>query len=139
MGSVKHTLSREKLPTGEQFENAEMLLAWAKEAGVLHQCLQSGVQGRIIDYRAIFKSCKKDEVWTSETGQEKVDAAEWTVTKRPHTGGKEAIKRQAIIEANMAMAQALKKTAGVTDEMLMATLTASCGEDMAKEILSKLS
>ena len=82
-GMVKHTLPREKLPTSEQFENEEKLLAWAKDAGVLHQSLQSGIQARVIDYRAIFKGMKKDDVWSPEFGQLNVDSAEWKVVARP--------------------------------------------------------
>ena len=82
-GMVDHTLPREALPTSAQFEDAEELLTWAEDAGVLHACLQSGVQSRIIDYRAIFKGMKKDDVWTPEFGQDNVDTAEWKVVSRP--------------------------------------------------------
>ena len=82
-GMVKHTMPRHSLPTSEQFENEEQLLDWAKDAGVLHACLQSGVQSRIIDLRAIFKSCKKGETWSPEVGQAKVDNAKWTPVSRP--------------------------------------------------------
>jgi len=58
-GMVRHTFPRSALPTSAQFEDAEELLTWAEDAGVLHACLQSGVQSRIIDYRAIFKGMKK--------------------------------------------------------------------------------
>ena len=88
-GMVQHTLPRKALPTSEQFEDEDKLLAWAKAAGVLHSALQSGVQARIIDYRAIFKGMKKDDVWAPETGQTKVDTAEWTPVKRP-AGKKDA-------------------------------------------------
>ena len=86
--NVEHTIPRSQFPTAEQFESAELLEAWAKETGNLHACLQSGVQKRLIDIRAIFKSEKKGETWTGETGQAKVDSSEWTVTTRPKTGNK---------------------------------------------------
>ncbi|MDY6893836.1 MAG: hypothetical protein SVO01_00235 [Thermotogota bacterium] len=89
MGMVKHTLPAEKLPTPEEFENEEKLLEWARQSGQLHQCLQSGVQARVVEYRAIFKAPpKKSDLdkgikWSPEYGQANVDNAEWLVTKRP--------------------------------------------------------
>jgi len=82
-GMVAHTLPRDGLPTAEEFEDEEKLLAWAEDKGVLHACLQSGVQARIIDYRATFKSMKKDDTWTPEFGQANVDKAKWKVISRP--------------------------------------------------------
>ena len=88
--NVDHTIPRSQFPTAEQFESAELLEAWARESGNLHACLQSGVQKRLIDIRAIFKSEKKGEVWSAESGQAKVDKSEWTVTTRPKSGNKVA-------------------------------------------------
>ena len=82
-GMVPHTLPRSALPTSEQFEDEEKLLEWAKETGNLHACLQSGIQARVIDLRAIFKSYKKDEAWSPEYGQANVDNSEWKVVTRP--------------------------------------------------------
>ena len=137
-GSVHHTLPRNLLPTAEQFEDAKELRAWAEDKGVMQAALQKGIQKFIIDLRATFKATKKDEIWTQEKGQAAVDDARWSITNRPHTGGKEAVKRQAVIDANMAMAQAMKATDGITEEMLMTTLTASCGEELAAEIIGKM-
>jgi len=81
--NVSHTIPRSQFPTAEQFEDAGKLEAWARESGNLHACLQSGVQKRLIDIRAIFKSEKKGETWTPESGQKKVDESEWTITERP--------------------------------------------------------
>ena len=89
-GSVAHTLPREGLPTSEQFENKEKLLAWAEETDNLHECLQSGIQSRIIDYRAIFKGMKKDDTWTPEFGQANVDKSKWKIVTRPE-GKKSAV------------------------------------------------
>lgn len=84
-GMVEHTFPRESLPTSEQFEDENLLLEWAREKGVLHACLQSGIQSRIIDLRAIFKAYKKDEEWSPEYGQHNVDNAEWKVVTRPQS------------------------------------------------------
>jgi hypothetical protein len=80
---VEHTIPRELLPTSEEFESEEKLLAWTQEKGVLHACLQSGVQKRLIDLRAKFKAVKKDEDWTEEMGQKAVDESTWDIVKRP--------------------------------------------------------
>ena len=137
-GMVPHTLPRTALPTSEQFEDEEKLLEWAKETGNLHACLQSGIQARVIDLRAIFKAYRKDEEWSPEYGQANVDSAKWHVVKRPQKGDKSAVKLQATFDANMAMATAMKATKGITAKMIKDTLAASCGEDMANEIIAKL-
>jgi len=137
-GMVAHTFPRELLPTSEQFEDEASLLEWAKETGNLHACLQSGVQARVIDLRAIFKSYKKDEEWSPSFGQDNVDTSEWKVVKRPQKTDKEAVKRQATFDANMAIANAMNATKGITAKMIKDTLTASCGEDLANEIIAKL-
>lgn len=137
-GMVPHTFPRSALPTSEQFEDETALLEWAKETGNLHACLQSGIQARVIDLRAIFKSYKKDEEWSPSYGQDNVDNAEWKVVKRPQKTDKEAVKRQATFDANMAIANAMNSTKGITAKMIKDTLIASCGEDMANEIIAKL-
>ena len=137
-GMVKHTLPREKLPTSEQFENEEKLVQWAKANGVLHQCLQSGIQSRIIDYRAIFKGMKKDDVWTPETGQAHVDSAEWKIVIRPEAKVNiSAAKEQATLDANTKMAKAMKDN-GLDNELIIKTLGASCGAEMAQKIVDLL-
>jgi len=137
-GILKHTLPRELLPTAEQFEDSEQLLEWAKDNDCIHSALQKGIQKFIIDLRATFKAVKKDEKWDIEKGQKAVNNAKWTITKRPNVNDKETIKRQAIFDANMNMAKALNDTEGVTEEMILTTLTASCGAELAKEIIDKL-
>ena len=81
--NVSQTIPRSQFPTAEQFESPELLEKWARESGHMHAALQSGVQKRLIDIRAIFKSEKKGETWTPESGQKKVDESEWTITERP--------------------------------------------------------
>lgn len=88
--NVDHSLPRKLFPTAEVFENGEKLLAWSNENGYTHALLQAGLQKGLIDARATFKSTKKDEIWTAEAGQAKVDAMTWTVTSRPKTGNKVA-------------------------------------------------
>lgn len=137
-GMISHTLPRELLPTAEQFEDGEKLLAWAQDNDIVHSCLQKGVQKFLIDLRATFKAVKKDETWTLEKGQKAVDEAEWNITKRPTKGDKEAVKKQATYDANLAIAKAMKATKGISDKMIIDTLTTSCGAEMAKEIVDSL-
>jgi hypothetical protein len=83
-GNVAHSLPRNLLPTGNQFENAGELLAWTEEQGITHAVLQKGVQKFLIELRATFKAVKKDETWSLDSGQKAVDDAEWKVTSRPN-------------------------------------------------------
>lgn len=85
--NVEHTLPRTIFPTAEQFESAEKLLAWSNENGYTHALLQAGIQKGLIDVRATFKACKKDDTWTASYGQANVDKMTWTVTERPKAGG----------------------------------------------------
>jgi hypothetical protein len=85
-GMVEHTLPAELLPTAEEFEDSEKLKEWAEANAITHAVLQKGVQKFLIDLRATFKACKKDETWTVEKGQEAVNKASWDITKRPKVG-----------------------------------------------------
>lgn len=89
--SVEHSLPRKLFPTSEEFESAESLLAWSNENGYTHALLQAGLQKGLIDCRATFKACKKDDTWSSEYGQKNVDAMTWDVTKRPNPAGTKAV------------------------------------------------
>ena len=82
-GMVEHTLPAGLLPTAKEFEDSEKLKAWAESNDIIHAVLQKGVQKFLIDLRATFKACKKDEEWTPEMGQKAVDEATWEITKRP--------------------------------------------------------
>ena len=85
--SVSHKIPRELFPTSEEFDNREELLRWANNNGCLHACLQKGIQKFLIDVRASFKSCKKDEEWNELLGQSNVNGMKWEVTERPKQGG----------------------------------------------------
>lgn len=90
--NVEHTLPRKLFPTAEIFENGEKLLAWSNENGYTHALLQAGLQKGLIDCRATFKSCKKDDTWTPEYGQKNVDEMKWTITERPKAGNSKTVK-----------------------------------------------
>ena len=80
---VAHTLPRSIFPTSEQFADEQKLVAWAKESGCLHACLQKGVQAKLIGARATFKATKKGAKWSSDLGQENVNSMKWEAAERP--------------------------------------------------------
>jgi len=80
---VSHTLPRSIFPTSEQFADEQKLVAWAKESGCLHACLQKGIQAKLIDARATFKATKKGAEWSAELGQNNVDGMKWEAAERP--------------------------------------------------------
>ena len=86
--SIAHTIPRKLFPTPEIFEDKESLLNWAEENGYTHALLQAGIQKGLIDLRARFKACKKNDTWSPEYGQKNVDSHKWEVTERPKGGDK---------------------------------------------------
>lgn len=84
--NVEHSLPRELFPTAEVFADGEKLLDWSDKNGYTHALLQAGLQKGLIDCRATFKATKKDETWTAEAGQEKVNKMTWDVIERPKAG-----------------------------------------------------
>ena len=143
MRMVSHTLPADKLPTPEEFQDEDKLLAWAKKTGQLHACLQSGVQARIIDYRAIFKAMpKKSDLeagreWTAEFGQDNVDKAEWKVVLPSQGGGDKKKIEQAVIQAGVAMAKAML-AANLKETQIMSALTPVYGRDGAEQIWEEI-
>jgi len=137
-GMVTHSLPRHLLPTAEIFENRQSLLEWAEDNGFTHAILQKGIQKFLIDLRAIFKAVKKDNVWKQSKGQNNVTTAEWNVVKRPKVNDKEKIESLAIFKANLNIAKAMQASGVMNDEMILATLTDSCGKEIAIEIMAEL-
>jgi len=137
-GSIEHTLPRQLLPTAKEFEDSEKLLAWAESNNFTHAVLQKGIQKFLIDLRATFKAVKKNEVWNYDVGQKNVDTAKWNITKRPQVNDKEEIKKLAIFKANLDIAKAMQATKVMDDKMILTTLTSSCGQEMAEEIMNRI-
>ena len=130
---ISHTIPRKLLPTAEQFEKEKSLLEWAEDNDCVHSCLQKGVQKFLIEIRATFKGCKKDDDWSEDYGQANVDKMEWSVTNRPNqTGGKAILKAK--LEAGIEMAQAMKN-AGLANDMILASLVPVYGDDGAQAIM----
>lgn len=135
--NVSHTLPRKLFPKADTFANGEELLAWANEKGYTHALIQMGLQKGLIDCRATFKSVKKDETWTAESGQKKVDAMTWTITERPKQGGIAAAKKEAELTAGINMANAMN-LAGVDKTVILVSLERVYGEAIAKTIVDSL-
>lgn len=138
MGNVEHSLPRSLFPVAETFEDSEKLLAWANENNFTHALLQAGIQKGLIDCRAKFKACKKDEEWTAEMGQTAVDGMKWEITQRPKGDSNAKVKAQAELGAGIKLAHAMKEVK-VKDGVILASLTPVYGEKIAKEILASLS
>lgn len=134
--SIEHTLPRNLFPTSEQFENEEMLLTWARDNGCLHACLQSGVQKFLIDIRAIFKSVKKDEVWTAEKGQEKVNSAKWSIVERPKVGGSKAVDTARFKDCMALISKLVAKNMPL--DIIKETATEVYGEEVVNTIFTTL-
>ena len=135
--NVDHTLPRKLFPTAEQFEDAEKLLAWSNANGFTHALIQAGLQKGLIDCRATFKSCKKDDTWSPEYGQKNVDAMTWTITERPKQGGATKIKKEAELTAGINMANAMHMN-NIPVDMILASLTPVFGPEVAKTIVDSL-
>lgn len=125
------------MPTAEQFETAEELVQWAEEQGITHAIMQKGIQKHLIDLRARFRLVKKGETWNITTAQENVDAMEWSVVTKPNQNSQAAVKAQAMRDAGIKMAQAMK-AAKVDNTTILASLTAVYGADVASDILNSL-
>ena len=132
--SITHSIPRKLFPTSEQFEDAEKLLAWANENGYTHALLQQGIQKGLIDIRAKFKSCKKNDTWNETYGQKNVNSHEWSVTERPNQKTNKAIS-QAVLDKGIEMAKAMI-LANVPEQAIIGALKAAYGAD-AQEIFNQ--
>lgn len=129
---VAHTLPRSLFPTSEQFESSEKLLAWANENGYTHALLQQGIQKGLIDCRAKFKACKKDDEWSVEYGQTNLDGHKWETVSRPNSGSKKVT--EAILSVGIKIATAMKM-AGLPEDTILVTLSETYGQEVAKQLL----
>ena len=132
--SITHSIPRNLFPTSEQFESLDKLLAWANENGFTHALLQQGIQKGLIDIRAKFKSCKKNDTWSTEYGQKNVNSHEWSVTERPNQKTTKAIS-QAVLDKGIEMAKAMI-LASVPEQAILNALKAAYGTD-AQEIFNQ--
>ena len=133
--TIEHTIPRKLFPEPETFDNAEKLLAWAEENNYTHALLQMGLQKGLIDVRAKYKSCKKNDTWTPEYGQANVDAHEWETTERPNAADNKKVS-EAVLAVGRKMVDAMRAT-GQPEEIIFAALAGVYGEAVTKELLKK--
>jgi hypothetical protein len=93
----RHPLPAGLFPTDKQFESKEELLAWAEENDYTYPLIQKGLQKGIIEVRAAFKSCKKDETWTEDIGLKNIDDMIWKIVDRPASGQSDEQKAMSIL------------------------------------------
>jgi len=93
----RHPLPEGLFPTDKQFESKEELLAWAEKNDYTYPLIQKGLQKAIIEVRAVFKSCKKDETWTEDIGLKNIDDMVWKIVDRPSSGQTDEQKAMSIL------------------------------------------
>jgi len=133
----RHPLPDGLFPTDKQFESKEELLAWADAHDFTYPLIQKGLQKAIIEVRAAFKSCKKDEVWSEKLGLANIEEMCWKIVDRPNQGGGKAILA-AKLDAGINMARAMI-SAGIDKEMILASLVPVYGQDGADAIMEAIS
>jgi len=131
-----HTLPRDLFPTSEQFESPEDLLEWAEDSGYTHAILQRGVQKFLIETRAAYKSCKKDDTWSESYGQDNVDAVEWTTVKRPNQGSTASLDKARFKDCMDMIVQLTEN--GMDIETIKTMTTKIYGESIVNAILDAM-
>jgi hypothetical protein len=130
---IEHTIPANLFPDDKTFEDKDALLEWSEDNGFTHALLQKGIQKGLIDARATFKVCKKNDTWSPEYGQKNVDAMKWETTNRPNQSGGKAVLA-AKLTAGIDMAKAMR-SAGLDDKIILASLTPVYGKDGAEAIM----
>lgn len=134
---ITHSLPSDLFPTDQQFENEESLLEWAKVNTCLHAVMQKGIQKFLIDCRAAFKSCKKNDIWNEDYGQNNVDSMKWKITKRPGENANMQALIIAELKVSLANAQAMRDN-GLDDEAIIGILATNLDDDVVDAIMDKL-
>jgi hypothetical protein len=132
----RHNLPSGLFPTDKQFESKEALLAWAEENDYTYPLIQKGLQKAIIEVRAAFKACKKDEKWSEEMGLVNIDEMVWKIVDRPNQGGTKSLD-QARFKDCMAMISKLT-VKGMDKEMIRDMTTDIYGEEIVDAIFTEL-
>ena len=138
--TFQHNLPQGLFPTDEQFESATDLLSWAEHNGFTHAILQRGVQKFLIEVRATYKGCKKEDTWSEDYGQANVDEMEWSIVKRPNQGGTSQAIAKAVLQETVTNMQLMIDVAGLTEKKITAVLNDKFNnqEDIVQVILQSL-
>jgi hypothetical protein len=124
------------MPLDTDFEDGDRLLAWAKDNGCLHACLQKGVQKHLIDLRAAFRSVKKGETWQAGKAGQNVDTLGWKVQERPNQGGSKAVDQARYADCMKAIAGGVAN--GMDPTMLHTVLDPVYGAEMITTCLTAI-
>jgi len=133
---VPHTIPKNLFPSDKVFENKDDLIEWADERDYLFPLLQMGLQSGLIDIRAKFKACRKEDTWSPEYGQDNINKHEWTPCKRPNQGGKVSLDKVRF-EDCMAMIAKLTTT-GMDFNTIREMTTGIYGEEIVNAIIETL-
>lgn len=132
----RHELPAGLFPTDKQFESNDQLIEWSDERGYTAKLIQKGLQKAIIEVRATFKSCKKDQVWTEEMGQANLESLEWKTVDRPNQGGSKSLDKARFTDC---MAMIVKLTsAGMDKETIQDMTIGIYGEEIVADIFKQL-
>ncbi len=136
----EHTLPEGLFPSDAEFESPSALLAWSESNGFTHAILQRGIQKFLIEVRATYNGCKKDDVWDEAYGQVNVDDMEWTEVKRPNQGGTSQAIAKAVLQETVTNMQLMIDVAGMTEKKITAVLEDKFDnqEDVVATILNAL-
>jgi len=132
----RHPLPTGLFPTDKQFESKDELLAWAEENDFTYPLIQKGLQKAIIEVRAAFKACKKDETWSEELGLANIDEMVWKIVDRPNQGGAKTLDAARFKDC-MAMIATLT-TNGMNSETIRTMVTPIYGEEVVDTIFTEL-
>jgi hypothetical protein len=138
--TFEHSLPQGLFPTDAQYESAADLLSWAEGNGFTHAVLQRGIQKFLIEVRATYKGCKKEDTWDAAYGQANVDEMEWSIVKRPNQGGSNQAIAKAVLQETVNNMQLMIDVAGLTEKKIMAVLNDKFDnqEDIVGTILAAL-
>ena len=131
---IRHELPEGLFPDDKTFENESALIAWAKENNCTAELIQKGLQKAIIEVRAVFKACKKDETWDEDLGNTNVNAMEWTMVDRPNQTGAKSVDKARFADC---MNMIAKLTAAGMDKETIEEMTSSIyGEEVVQAIIN---
>ncbi|MDA3807218.1 MAG: hypothetical protein PF440_04810 [Thiomicrorhabdus sp.] len=119
--TFEHTLPEGLFPDDQEFESPSALLAWSESNGFTHAILQRGIQKFLIEVRATYKGCKKDDTWDEAYGQVNVDEMEWTEVKRPNQGGTRSLDKARYADCLAMIAQLMEQKMDVETIKTMTT------------------
>ena len=121
----------------EFVEDLLLLLEWADENDFLHAILQRGIQKFLIEIRATYKGCKKEDTWSESYGQDNVDKSKWTTVKRPNQGSTVALDKARFKDCMDMIVQLTEN--GMDSETIKTMTVGIYGEEIVTAIFEAIS